>query len=84
MADEINLTNFAPSGNEGELRTIAFGPTGSMKLFLEIDVDESDNVAIDLTVSNACEHSELKEFIGDMVSVLQDIADTLGEKENDD
>lgn len=73
---EITMTNFPPSGAELEMRTIILGPRGPMRLIMDVDANEAgDDLNVDLTVSNAVEHSELKEFLTDMIELLQYIVE---------
>lgn len=70
----IDMVNYAPSGTDASLQTIAFGPMGPMRVLIDMDVNEDESVALKITVSNAAEHNELHQFLRDVAELLTTIA----------
>ena len=71
----IDVVNYPPSGSEMSLQTIAFGPAGPMRVMLDMDVNDDQSVGVKLTVSNAAEHDELRDFLRDAVELLTTIVE---------
>ncbi|WP_406245876.1 hypothetical protein ACI7YT_12610 [Microbacterium sp. M] len=74
---EINVSvrNFAPSGSTGELRTLAFGATGPIRVLIEVDFDE-DAINLGLTLSNAAESDGIHAFVSDLIELLAVVNDS--------
>lgn len=72
---KIGFTNYPPSSGEVTIRPIAFGSMGPACLMLTMDVNDEGVPEIDLTLSNAAEHGEVKQFLDDAIAMLQIIAE---------
>lgn len=74
---ELTLMNFPPNGENGEIRTVAFGPVGPMQLLLQIREPQQgdDTMKIDVVVSNAAANDEVSDFLREAAELLQAIAE---------
>lgn len=72
---KIGFANYPPSSGTVEIRPIAFGSMGPARLMLTMDVNDEGVPEIDVTLSNAAEHHEVKQFLDDAIAMLQAIAE---------
>ncbi|MBT2484779.1 MULTISPECIES: hypothetical protein [unclassified Microbacterium] len=75
-AVNIQIKNFPPGGSTGELRTVAFGPTGPMRILIDIDMNEAETeVEVSVTLSNAAPNDGIGAFLGDLIELLSAVTE---------